>query len=262
MTTTYSIRVIHKDRVEDLQTLRQAVAQEVLQLGLHRTVTVAVVDIPPSDGAPHVCVYLGDDLARADPLTNSDIKEELERGTTIFPVVSDLVGFSAQVPDELAFANGIVWRDDATLRHLVRVLLEDLGIEDRSRRVFISHRREDGLAAAEQLHDRLTHTGFQPFIDRFAIREGADFQNELANALEDHAFLLLLETPQAHTSPWVFDEVEYALSHTMGVLIARWPGEVTDVPGSLDCRVCVLTKTSSEWTHTISKYSRKQVLID
>ena len=52
------------------------------------------------------------------------------------------------------------------------------------------------------------------------------------NALEDHAFLLLLETPAANTSDWVFDEVDYALSHTMGILIVSWPGEPVPVPGS------------------------------
>ena len=50
--------------------------------------------------------------------------------------------------------------------------------------------------------------------------------------LEDFAFLLLLETPDAHKSKWVYDEVEYALAHTMGVLIVRWPGNPEPVPGS------------------------------
>ncbi|CAL4858623.1 toll/interleukin-1 receptor domain-containing protein [Microbacterium sp. MM2322] len=232
MTTTYGIRVIHKGREGDAGTISQAVAQELLTLGLHRSLTVTVSESRTSDTNPHVCVYLGDATAKADPDIADEIAYELNRGTTIFPLVDDLGHFSAQVPKILAFANAIAWNGQESLGRVVRVLFEELGIEDRQRKVFISHRRDDGLGAAEQLHDRLTHFGFQPFIDRFAIREGADVQSEIANALEDHAFLLLLETPLAHTSDWVYDEVDYALSHTMGVLIARWPGDVQDVPGS------------------------------
>ena len=110
------------------------------------------------------------------------------------------------------------------------------GIEERQRRVFISHKRDDGLGAAEQLHDALAHERFLPFIDRFVIPHGARVQDTIADALEDHAFLLLLETPLAWSSDWVFDEVEYALSHTMGILIARWPDDVRPVPGSADLK--------------------------
>lgn len=74
--------------------------------------------------------------------------------------------------------------------------------------------------------------GFVPFIDRFAIRAAQSVQDTIADALEDHAFLLLLETPLAHTSEWVFDEVDYALSHQMGILILQWPGDPQNVPGS------------------------------
>jgi TIR domain len=88
------------------------------------------------------------------------------------------------------------------------------------------------VALRDLLHDELSHKGFTPFIDRFAIREGKYVQEAIADALEDHAFLLLVETPLAHTSDWVFDEVDYALSHTMGTLIVQWPGSPAPVPGS------------------------------
>jgi hypothetical protein len=85
---------------------------------------------------------------------------------------------------------------------------------------------------AEQLHDALSHCGFQPFIDRFAIRAGLPVQEVIADALEDFAFLLLIESPLAHTSAWVYDEVEYALSHSMGVHIVTFPGHVSPVAGT------------------------------
>lgn len=232
MTTAYGVRVLHADQEHNVTALAQAVAQELLTLGLHRSLSVTVSATRMSDRVPYVVVYLGDSSSQADSDLAAEIAYELEQGVTIFPVVSNLTNFGSDVPDALAHANGIAWSDDASLRRLTRVLMEELGIEDRQRRVFISHRRDDGLGAAEQLHDRLTHLGFQPFIDRFAIRKGADVQAEIADALEDHAFLLLLETPLAHTSDWVYDEVDYALSHAMGMLIVQWPGGVQEVPGS------------------------------
>lgn len=232
MAATYGIRVVHRGRGADVASLRQAVAQELESIGLHRSVSVAVADSELPQGIPHICVCLCDTDSKSDSSVNEDIREELESGTTIFPVVEDLALFSQLVPEQLTFANGITWQDDASLQRLVRVLLEELGIEEQQRRVFISHRRTDGLGVAEQLHDHLSHFKFQPFIDRFAIREGTDFQQEISRALEDHAFLLLLETFDAHNSDWVFDEVDYALSHAMGILIVRWPGDVREVPGS------------------------------
>lgn len=232
MTTTYGIHVFQAGRDEDVNRLRQAVAVELEALGMHRSVTVAVAEAPGSDDSPSVGLFLGGPVAKDDVALREQVLESLAHGLVVVPLVSDLNMFGDEVPDYLAFANGVRWSNEADLTRVVRVLLSELGIEEKSRNVFISHKRDDGLGAAEQLHDVLTHHGFRPFIDRFAIGAGQRVQSEIANALEDHAFMLLLETPLAHTSDWVFDEVDYALSHTMGVLILRWPGDPTPVPGS------------------------------
>lgn len=232
MTTTYGVRVFQSGREDDLDRIRQAVASELEALGLHRTVTVAVAEASPPEDSPSVGLFLGGSTAVADDSLRNAVVEFLAAGGVVIPVVDSLQEFHAQTPDYLTHANGIEWATADQLNRLVRLLLEELGIEEGQRRVFISHKRDDGLGAAEQLHDTLSHHGFRPFIDRFAVRVGKDVQEEIADALEDHAFLLLLETPLAHTSDWVFDEVDYALSHAMGVLILRWPGGPTPVPGS------------------------------
>jgi hypothetical protein len=169
----------------------------------------------------------------SDPAVTDDVVSALSAGVTVVPVVEDLARFTQVVPTVLQPINGFAWSGPDPARRLARLLLEEMGVEEVSRRVFVSQKREDGLAAAEQLHDRLSHVGFQPFIDRFAIRTGQPVQETIADALEDYAFLLLLETPLAHTSDWVFDEVDYALSHTLGTLIVSWPGDPTPVPGSI-----------------------------
>jgi hypothetical protein len=232
VTTTYAIEVFHLDRDDWVAGLKQAVAAELQDIGLHRTVSVVVTEPTPATAGPVVGVYLGSMAAAGDATLGDRITSALAAGTVVVPVVESLGQFTANVHPSLAFANGFEWSTPEDARKLARILLENLGIEDRERRVFISHKRDDGLGAAEQLHDHLTHAGFRPFIDRFAIRTGEGVQESIADALEDHAFLLLLETPLAHTSDWVFDEVDYALSHTMGTLILRWPGAPTPVPGS------------------------------
>ncbi len=231
-TTTYEIQVIQVDRPDWLAQLRQAVAAELERVGLHKTVTVAVLEARPSPGTPAVTTFFGSAAAAGNPGLGDLVAEALASGRPVVPVVEDLASYRQAVPEPLSPINGFAWEDPDPAQRLTLLLLEELGIEDKQRRVFISHKRDDGLGAAEQLHDRLTHHGFVPFIDRFAIRSAARVQETIADALEDHAFLLLLETPLAHTSDWVFDEVDYALSHTMGTLILRWPNDPEPVPGS------------------------------
>lgn len=231
-TTTYEIQVIQVDRPDWLARLRQAVAAELERVGLHRTVTVAVLEAHPSPGTPAVTTFFGSGTAASDPDLGELVAEALASGRPVVPVVEDLASYQQAVPEPLLPINGFAWEGPDPAQRLTLLLLEELGIEDKQRRVFISQKREDGLGAAEQLHDRLTHHGFVPFIDRFAIRSAARVQETIADALEDHAFLLLLETPLAHTSDWVFDEVDYALSHTMGTLILQWPNDPEPVPGS------------------------------
>lgn len=57
MNTTYEIQVIQCDREEWMTQLREAVAAELLEVGLHRTVAVAVSETPASPLAPSIGVY-------------------------------------------------------------------------------------------------------------------------------------------------------------------------------------------------------------
>lgn len=232
MSVTYEIQVVHADRDDWLADLRRAVASELLTIGMHRSVSVDVTESAPSPLAPSVAVALIGPASRTSPTLADTLNDAISQGRVIIPVVEDLGQFQAVVPKELSPFNGFEWSGDEPERRLARLLFEELGIEDQDRRVFLSHKRDDGLGAAEQLHDALTHNRFVPFIDRFAIPKGADVQAHIADALESYAFLLVLETPLAYLSDWVFDEVDYALSHTMGTLILQWPGNPQTLPGS------------------------------
>jgi hypothetical protein len=231
--TVYRIQVVQIDRQDWFDALRKALIAELRAVGVHHSVDLQIG--ADSIGAePGLVVYLGSDAAVADTSCIAALDQAVSELRTVIPVVDDLRRYRQLVPRALEHINGWQWTggdEDTTLR-LARFLLEDLGIEERQRSVFISHKRDDGLLAAEQLRDHLSKHGFEPFIDRFDIRSGEDVQSTIADALECYAFILLLETPLAHTSEWVYDEVDYALSHGMGIHIVRWPGDPTPIPGS------------------------------
>jgi hypothetical protein len=232
MSTTYGIYVIQLDRECWFIELQDALGAELEAVGLQHSLTVQVSEEPFSPDIPSVAVYLGDASAAADPNIAAKAQQVLQDGVVVIPVIEDLGSFTSLVPECLHAINAFAWDGLEPAERLARLLLEELGIEDSQRSVFISHKREDGLGIAEQLHDRLSHQRFLPFIDRFALQPGEPVQERIADALEDHAFLLLVETPEAHKSRWVFDEVEYALTHAMGIMILSWPNDPTPVPGS------------------------------
>jgi hypothetical protein len=227
----YFVEVFDRDRRAWRESLSDAIDRELRGLGVHRAVTVAMSE-PPVGQEPTVSIY----LASPEALTDTDLQEMLQAsirsGRVVFPVVERLDEYAAAVPDCLLPINGYGWSDSDPAIGLARKILEELGIEDRQRRAFISHRRDDGLVAAEQLHDHLSHNGFEPFIDRFNIGSGRDIQGEIADSLEACALVVLLETPLAYTSDWVFDEVDYALGHQLGLHIVTWPGPVKEIPGT------------------------------
>lgn len=230
MPVAYRVQTIHAGSGARVDALRAAIDLEVAAVGLHASVEITVDDAP-LHGVPTVAVFLGSDAAASDPLCVAAAERAVADVVTVLPVVDDLHRFTEVVPSVLHPINGIEWAD-ATIARLARRVLEELGIEERQRKVFISHKRDDGLMAAEQLFDHLGHHGFRPFVDRFNVPAGVDIQARIADELEDYAFLLMLETPLAHESRWVYDEVDYALTHFMGLHIVRWPGDFTSVPAT------------------------------
>jgi hypothetical protein len=229
----YHLEIFAQPAEPRRRVLLDALNGELRRLGMHRTVTIAVTEPePPPPGEPSIGVYFGDPVLAGDPRVTERVAAALSADRAVIPVVDDLAGYLACVPACLHQVNGLHWGPEEAGLRLARTVLEGLGIEERDRRVFISHKRDDGLAVAEQLHEELARHGFFPFIDRFHIRPGRDVHAEIAGQLEDCAVLLLVETPLAHASDWVFDEVNYALSHHLGLHIVAWPGPPEQVPGT------------------------------
>lgn len=233
MTVTYQILVLHTDRAEWLERIERAVPTHLRDMGLHASISVDVTEELLAGDAPSVAIVLLSHTSLADLHLSERIEATRNAGVLLIPIVDDLNTFLHQVPGDLAKHNGFEWAGDAPESRLAQLLFEQLGIEDRHRKVFLSHKRSDGRGAAEQLFDSLLRVRFTPFIDRYAIPVGEEVQQFIADSLEQYAFLLVLETPEAHLSEWVFDEVDYALAHTMGLLILQWPGTQNPIPGTI-----------------------------
>src|SRR5579875_786732 len=88
-TTTYEIQVIQVDRPDWLAQLRQAVAAELERVGLHKTVTVAVLEARPSPGTPTVTTFFGSAAAAGNPGLGDLVAEALasarSRGSCFVP---------------------------------------------------------------------------------------------------------------------------------------------------------------------------------
>lgn len=238
---TYTLWCVHADQRARVQALRRAIADIAGE---------GVVDVRDGfahgtvDG-PHVVVYFGSPAGARSPDCTEAVARALTGRLLVLPVVTDLAEFAAEAPVKLRPFNGVPWGPQpAAPPALVHLVLEHLGLEERQRRVFISHRRSDALDMAEQIHDHLAKRRFEPFIDRFDIEPGEDVQRRIEESLSDAAFVLFLDSPEAHTSKWVIEEIHYALLHSLGVLVLRFPG-VPPLEGTIDLPAIVLAEDSS-----------------
>jgi hypothetical protein len=227
--TQYYINTIHDGADRRVSELESSLRETLREFGLHLTVAFEFTQ-SPGPGSPEVSVFFGTTEAVKNPDCIRGIEAALASGSAVIPVTENEGSRKFTIPESLERVNCFFW--ETGLPGLVRLVLEQLGIEESQRRVFISHRRQDGLLMAEQLHDQLSHHRFDPFIDRFAIPPGADVQRVITDSLDSFAFLLLIESPKAPESDWVFYEVEYALYHYMGIYILSWPGAPL-IPGTV-----------------------------
>lgn len=233
MAVAYEVFFVHVDRPEWEGSVREALDARLQALGVDRTIEVRYPADVPSGEEPSIGLYLGSDAAAGSPEIQASIARGHDADILIVPIVERLPGFRGQTPSSLHSVNGCAWSELADpADEIARLILEHFEIEESRRRVFISYKRDESLIVADQLHERLNRRGFSSFIDRIHIRPGDDVLDRITETLEEFAFLLLLETPTAHESEGVLEEVSYALGHYMGMHIVTWPDVSTPVGGS------------------------------
>lgn len=170
---------------------------------------------------PSFVFYFGGTNRADDCLT------ELEylRGNAdaIYPVYFTKDKFLGEVPEVLHKVNGVLY-SEAELESIVNVALEELRLLRKTRRVFISYKRSESSAVANQLYDVLSRHQFDVFLDTYSIRGAADFQAELHHRITDSDVLIQLNSPGFKDSKWCEEEISDANARKVGVLQLNWPG--------------------------------------
>jgi hypothetical protein len=142
--------------------------------------------------------------------------------SSVLPVLPAGVSPSAVLPHPLdrligLFINGPV-------ESLAPDVLRAAGVGGGDFRAFVSYRRDDAADLAEQVHDELTRSGFQVFLDRFRGLPGQPFPRVLAEELADKGLVVVIESPLVRSSPWTLAEVGFARALRLGLLALAMPG--------------------------------------
>lgn len=154
------------------------------------------------------------------------LKKLIGNGDAVYPVF--FTTFEQEVPKELWPINGVQYAEDR-LDSIVNVAFEELRLLRKRRRVFISYKRSDSAAVANQLYDVLSRHQFDVFLDTYSIRGAADFQAELHHRITDCDVLIQLNSQGFKDSKWCKEEITEANARRVGVLQINWPGVKPDV---------------------------------
>ena len=155
------------------------------------------------------------------------LQKLMGNGDAVYPVFFTDGQFENEVPTVLKPINGVCYTDDK-LDNIVNVAFEELRLLRKKRRVFISYKRSDSAAVANQLYDVLSRHQFDVFLDTYSIRGAADFQAELHHRITDSDVLIQLNSPNFMESDWCKEEISEANARRVGVLQVNWPGMKSD----------------------------------
>lgn len=150
------------------------------------------------------------------------IQELKDNADSIYPIFFTEGAFYDEVPEILHPINGILYKAE-NINSIVNVAFEELRLLRKKRRVFISYKRSDSAAVANQLYDVLSRYQFDVFLDTYSIRGSADFQAELHHRITDSDVLIQLNSPNFKDSKWCEEEISEANARQVGVLQINWP---------------------------------------
>jgi hypothetical protein len=158
-----------------------------------------------------------------------EVRTILDSPAVVIPVVDSTVGYPAKVPAALHSTNGFaIDPADTHLESVAGLVLEVLGLLRRRRRLFISYKRSESAAAAQQLYHALDSRSFDVFLDTLSVRAADQFQEQLWHRMADSDVVVLLYTASIHSSGWVSQEIERASGMKITVLQLIWPGVTRD----------------------------------
>lgn len=177
-------------------------------------------DIDYSNCQPTFAFFLGDPVHRDDDVAKLEVL--LNNGDAIYPLYFGEGTFEQETPDCLRAMNGHRYCVEEVDKY-VNCALESLRLLRKTRKIFISYRRTDSTAVANQLFDVLTRRNFDVFLDSYVIRGADNFQEELFHRMSDCDVLLQLHTNGFKSSKWCRAEVEMANMKQIGLIEVIWP---------------------------------------
>jgi len=219
------VYLIHEDREQWAEELKQAIYAELKRLGIEVHLDFSYeLEKTTELNHPAIAIYLSSENGCKSNRCRDAIRAALSFGILIIPVIESGIDFMYRIPRELNPINAFIWSGISPADKLSRrYVLPELGLSEKERKVFISYRRSDGLSMADQLFDALSRRGFTTFMDLYDIESGRNVQREIVEYLESIAFVLVIESPDAHRSKWIYNEVNFALQHHMGISIIHCP---------------------------------------
>ena len=146
----------------------------------------------------------------------------LHNGESIYPLFFGKNGFEQEIPKVLTALNGHQYAKGDVDKY-VNCALETLRLLRKTRKVFISYRRNESSAVANQLFDVLTRRNFDVFLDSYVIRGADNFQDELFHRMTDCDVVVQLHTSDFKNSKWCQAEVEKANMKQIGLVAVFWP---------------------------------------
>lgn len=148
------------------------------------------------------------------------LKKLMGNGDAIYPVFFTI--FEQEMPEVLRPFNGVMYVEN-NIDYIVNVAFEELRLLRKKRRMFISYKRSDSAAIANQLYDVLSRHQFDVFLDTYSISGATDFQAELHHRITDSDVLIQLNSPNFMNSQWCKEEISEANARQVGVLQINWP---------------------------------------
>lgn len=177
-------------------------------------------DLYYSNSQPTFAYFFGSVEERNKDLRQLNVL--LSNGDIIYPIYFGDGTFEQETPDCIHQLNGHQYQGQEIDKY-VNCALESLRLLRKTRKVFISYRRTDSAAVANQLFDVLTRRNFDVFLDSYVIRGADDFQVELFHRMSDCDVLVQLNTNDFKNSKWCRAEVEMANMKQIGLVEVIWP---------------------------------------
>jgi hypothetical protein len=228
LTSKYQVIALGGSRDRKAATLFSTLKRRVDDLGLSSNEHVVFIEDPSvstidTGKAPTAAVFFGG-VSRTTGIDDAATLLR-DRGVFVLPVVPDIKRYNTFVPPSLSGINGIEQNaGDPAMETIAQRVLEELRLVRERRLVFISYRRDESAAVAEQLYRTFDERSFDVFLDTHSVRGGVEFQSILWDRMADADLLVLIDSPRALSSRWVSEELARAQVLGLGVLQLIWPG--------------------------------------